>query len=335
MGFRVLKAGFLTTVQDIGRRGYACYGFSPCGCMDQRSLALANLLVGNYIHEAVLECHKEGPTLEFTSNGAFAITGAQVTATLNGEAVEPYRAHVYKTKDVLEIKEFKKGMYAYIAFAGGIKLPLFLGSYSTDLNNHLGGYQGRALQADDMIALSDVYLGERELQVRHLEAEYPSDDEVLTLRVVPWATTDYFTKESYETFYSSEFQIAESSNREEFGLAGHTLEHQGDDKIPMEGTLFGAVQVYPSGMPCVLLADRLAANHRKNIAVVIAADIPKLVQRMPGEKVRFERIAIKDAQRALVENKRSIDAFDEMLYKQSRLSGGIRHTAERIENLLK
>lgn len=335
MGFRVLDAGFLTTVQDIGRRGYACYGFSPSGAMDQRALALANLLVGNSVNEAVLECHKEGPSLEFTSSGAFALTGAKVEATLNGEKIDSYRTYVCQTRDILKIESFQRGMYAYISFAGGIKVPLILGSFSTDLDNHIGGYLGRALAVNDVLASADVYLGQRELQVRHLEEEIPSSEEVLTLRVVPWPQDQYFTEEAYASFYSSEFQITEASGREEYGLAGPAIDHQGPDAIPMEGTLFGAIQVVPTGMPYVLLADRPAANRKKNIAVVIASDIPKLVQRMPGEKVRFQKIQVEEAQRILIDDFILLKDYEEILHRQSRLSGGIRHTAERIENLLK
>lgn len=334
MGFRVVEAGFLTTVQDIGRRGYACYGFSPSGAMDQKALALANLLVGNSVNEAALECHQEGPVLEFTSSGAFAITGAIVEATLNDEPIESYRTYVHQAKDVLKIESFVKGRYAYISFAGGIKVPLFLESYSTDLDNRIGGHLGRALAVNDVLASADVYLGQRELQVRHLEGEVPAADEVLTLRVVPWPQDQYFTEEAYGMFYSSEYQLTEASGREEYGLAGPSIEHQGPETIPMEGTLFGAVQIGSSGIPYVLLADRPAANRRKNIAVVIAADIPKLVQRMPGEKVRFQKIQVEEAQRILIDEFQSLKNNDELLYRQSRLSGGIRHTAERIENLL-
>ena len=75
MGIKFASGGFLTTVQDMGRTGYQESGMSVSGVMDQRSAAIANILVGNDENEAVLEVTLMGPMMEFTEDNIIAVTG--------------------------------------------------------------------------------------------------------------------------------------------------------------------------------------------------------------------------------------------------------------------
>ncbi len=336
MGVRVIEAGTSTTVQDLGRTGYMNFAFPPAGAMDTYSAGLANILVGNYYYDALLECYDRGPSLEFTSTGAFAITGASMKAKLNGNEIRPYSTYTVNPGDVLTMESAQDGVYTYLAFAGGLEIPKYLGSRSTSLESGIGGFKGRALNKDDVLAFNDVYLGRKELEARELEIRHIPSDEVLGLRVMSWPEAeDNFSEKGLDAFYSQTYSVGEGSGRTNYKLSGGAIEFKDKKEGFVEGTVFGLVQVSPSGLPVINLADRPTCNEEKSIAVLATVDVPLLVQRRPGQKVKFSQISIEKAQRLLLKRHNEFVGLEDKLYRQSRLSGGVRHTAERIESLLK
>ena len=152
MGIRVLSGGLFTTVQDLGRVGWQQFGFAQSGAMDARALQTANILVGNARGEAGLEIALMGPTIEFTAEGAIALTGADLQPLLGGAPMPMYRAVRVAPGDVLSFQYLQSGCRAYLAFAGGLDVPLVMGSRSTQASCALGGFQGRKLAAGDEIA---------------------------------------------------------------------------------------------------------------------------------------------------------------------------------------
>ena len=151
MGFRVLKGGMLTTIQDFGRSGYQSQGFSVGGAMDVRSFKLANLLLDNPENEAALEITLIGPVLEFTSSTIIAITGGDFTPTLNGEPAPMYTALYIRKGDVLKFGSARTGTRCYVAFSGYLKVPMVMGSRCTSLKSGIGGFKGRKLEAGDYV----------------------------------------------------------------------------------------------------------------------------------------------------------------------------------------
>ena len=117
MGIRILKAGLLTTVQDLGRSGYQSQGFGVSGVMDVRSFKIANLLIDNPENEAVLEFTLIGPTLEFTSASIIAITGGDFQPEVNGEPVPMYTALYMNKGDILKFGSARSGSRGYISFS--------------------------------------------------------------------------------------------------------------------------------------------------------------------------------------------------------------------------
>lgn len=333
MGIRITEPGMITTVQDQGRQGYQSSGFTVSGAMDRRAAFLANLLVGNTQREAVLECTMIGPTLEFTNSGVFALTGAEFSAKLNGEPVPRYQAVHYDKKDVLEIGAFSRGMFGYIAFSGGLDVPEVMGSMSTTTKTGIGGYRGRALVKDDVIAFLDVYRGSRELTARVLPEESPSPDEVVEVRVVMGPQDKAFTEDGRITFLSSAYALTNECNRMGYRLDGPKIEHVGAADIISDGIPYGAIQVPNGGTPIVMMADRQTTGGYTKIATVISVDMPKLVQRTYGQKVRFQKVSVEDAQQLYLDELSEYVDIEHMLFRLSRQSGGIRYTAERIETL--
>ena len=131
MSITVLNPGLLTTVQDMGRVGYQQFGVSVSGVMDPRAAAVANILAGNPESEAGLECTMLGPQLRFDADNTIAITGGDLMASLDGQPVPTYRAVAVQAGQTLRFQAPKTGCRAYIAFTGGLDIPLVMGSRST------------------------------------------------------------------------------------------------------------------------------------------------------------------------------------------------------------
>ncbi|WP_373446988.1 biotin-dependent carboxyltransferase family protein [Saccharibacillus sp. O23] len=147
----VLKPGLLTTLQDLGRPGFQQYGVTPGGAMDAYALRAANLMVGNGESEAALEITLAGPTLRFERETLIALTGADLAPSIGGEALPMWRPVRIRAGAVLEFRTAVTGCRAYLAAAGGFGAPEAMGSRSTDLRAGLGGLEGRALRAGDVL----------------------------------------------------------------------------------------------------------------------------------------------------------------------------------------
>ena len=133
MGVKVLNPGILTTVQDLGRVGYQEFGVSVSGAMDPRALKIANILAGNEENEACLECTMMGPMLQFDETNVIAIGGGDLGASIDGKPVQPCSAVKVEAGQTLRFAGPKAGIRAYIAFAGGLDIPVVMGSRSTNM----------------------------------------------------------------------------------------------------------------------------------------------------------------------------------------------------------
>lgn len=293
MKLTVLKPGLMTTLQDEGRNGYQACGFSVSGCMDKCAMKEANGLVNNEIGEAVLEMQYLGGTFRFEGESYFALTGADMESCLNGRAVERYCAMKVHKGDILECRRAVNGRFAYLAVAGGFAVGQVLGSRSTNLKCGIGGFQGRVLQAGDELPMNGetVWLLNEYLK----EAAAPAYEKEICLRVTSGPQEEKFTAKGLMDFYGQPYSVTEQSDRMGYRLEGIPIESKAGVDIISDGIVEGTVQVTPGGMPMILLADRQTTGGYAKIATVIAADLPRLVQCMPGAKIRFEKVSLKEA----------------------------------------
>jgi len=299
MTFTVIDPGIMTTVQDTGRWGYQQYGISPSGCMDTSSAALANLIAGNDPDCALLECMMSGPEINFNDKTSFVITGADFAPLFNGIRIPAYTLIHAKAGDVLRFKGLRNGMFAYIAFSGGIDTVPQLGSRSTHLHSRLGGFDGRQLKRGDVVPVGEpenpsINSKDIKLNIR----PYWSSD--ITLRVIPDRQEGAFTKDGLRTFYAATFLLTSSCDRMGYRLDGPYIEHTGSADIITDGIVFGSVQVPVSGDPIIMMADHQTTGGYTRIANVISCDLPKLAQSAPGTRVKFTSVRVDAAQRELV-----------------------------------
>jgi antagonist of KipI len=291
---RVVDPGPQTTVQDAGRRGQLRYGIPPSGPVDVRSFTLANRLVGNTDGAAALEFTLVGPRLRVEAACVIAVTGAEVPVTVNDAPAPAWRTLPLAPDDVVKIGAARAGVRGYVAFAGGIEVPLALGSRSTYLRGRLGGFEGRALRRDDVLRLGAATPGRRRAAPA---SAIPDWREEAVLRVVLGPQADRFTAEGIAAFLGGAYEVLPQSDRMGARLSGPRIAHARGHDIISDGIALGAVQVPGDGQPIVLLVDRQTTGGYTKIATVCSFDIPRVGQAKPGQRVRFTAVDVAEAQR--------------------------------------
>jgi antagonist of KipI len=297
--------GLLTTVQDLGRIGFGPAGVSPSGAADPIALRLGNLLLGNPPDAAALEMTLLGGTFFFPDGGAIAVTGADFAPTVNGRAIEMWTSHTIAPGTRLKFASTRNYARCYLAMAGGIRVPLFLGSASTHLVSGLGGFEGRALRKGDILQIGEAQkrISERRLSQVALYSLKPRKK----LRATDGPQTDKFPEEVKLSFFRSVFRVSEESNRLGIRLEGAHLLASAAVEIITEGVTWGAVQITPSGQPIILGVEQQTTGGYPKIANVIGADLHRLGQLRPRDEFRFERIPLAVARSLWIEQERLLN----------------------------
>ena len=289
----IVRPGSLTTIQDLGRIGYGQYGVPAAGAMDPWSLQIANLLVGNPRSAAGLEMTMRGAKIRFFVSTVVAITGGQGMYTLNGNKIDSWRCIAIKPGDVLDIGVVMEGCRAYLAIAGGIKVPKVLGSRSTYIPASLGGLEGRALSKGDILK---GYPWQGTYIPRALSKRYvPDYSGICTLRVVAGLDAEMFPEETVRTFYSTTYEVSGQSDRMGCRLEGPVLNTGLKGDRVSDAMVQGGIQVPPNGQPIILSADQTVGGY-PIIAVVASVDFTLVAQLSVTQKVRFEQISLEKAQ---------------------------------------
>jgi len=300
----VVNPGLLSTVQDLGRTGYRAFGMPLAGAMDRYACTMANLLTGNRSDAAVVEMTMRGARLRFSQRAYVAVCGADMQGELNGRKVRNWSAFPVASGDELAFGYAERGCRSYVAFHGGIAVPTVMGSRSTYLRAGLGGFQGRALKAGDVLAVKPAgALPSQpvELPLR-LVPEYAAD---VLLRAMAGPQDDHFSAEGLRTFWNSEYVVTVQNDRMGYRLEGPAMAHgnfaadQGAD-IVSDALCPGAIQVPGSGMPIIMGADCQSTGGYAKIATVIGADLSKVAQMKAGDRVRFVPCSDAEAVAALV-----------------------------------
>ncbi len=295
----IMESGLLTTVQDRGRYGYQRHGVPVSGAMDEFALRMANLMVGNDQNAAALELTVQGPKIEFLADTWIALTGADLSPTIDDQPVPHWQAVEVKEDSVLEFGDIRDGMRAYLAIRGGIDVPIIMGSRSTYVKGKFGGVNGRALLKGDQLATLPVDSGEfvpKRLPKNYTAPVYGGRHR---LRVILGPQHEEFDKKTISNFLRSRYKIDPQSDRMGYMLDGPKIEHVTDADIISDGNPPGAIQIPGDGVPRVLLADRGTTGGYAKIATVITADLGKLAQALPGQVVSFRQVSIEEAQEAL------------------------------------
>lgn len=297
---KILSPGILASLQDTGRQGFGRIGVAPSGAADSYACRAGNLLAGNLENAAALEITLMGFQARFCCETAFVLTGADLQATLNGQPLPLWTVWRAAPGDVLDLPAPANGCRAYLAVGGGFHCPAVMGSRATNIGSGFGGYEGRALQAGDLLQGHDPqdYLHRDGRSLPDALKAVPTSDWVL--RVLPGPQEDQFPAASREQFYETTYTVSGSSDRTGVRLEGPPIAKKdgAPDSILSEGILCGAIQVPGDGKPIILMNETVTGGYRK-IAVVIAADLPLLGQVAPGDTVRFQKTDLAAARKLL------------------------------------
>ncbi|QOV11738.1 biotin-dependent carboxyltransferase family protein [Viridibacillus arvi] len=331
MTVTVVKPGLLTTIQDLGRFGSQKYGVIVSGAMDAYSLRIANILVGNLESEAVLEVSLFGTVLQFNDDHLIALTGGDLTATINNEPAPLWRPFIVKKGDLLKFKRAHKGCRAYVSFAGGIQVPIVMNSKSTYLKAGMGGFEGRALQKQDEINIGPYTKSNKEIHQYAIQLVGPASwsvnyNELIslkqqqTIRVMPGTEWDSFTTESQHCLTNNPYTLSTEADRMGYRFEGPALSLTEKFELLSEAVTFGTVQIPPSGKPIILMADRQTTGGYPKMVQVITADLASLAQLQTGAKIRFKLVTLEEAQQSLIAKEQKIKTIATAIRCSAKLS---------------
>lgn len=321
----ILSPGLLSTVQDLGRTGLRHLGVGTAGAGDRDALRIANRLIGNAEGAAAIEVTLTGPTLRFRHEHVVAVCGAEFDIDCGGERIPAWRPVRMRPGAVLRIGRTRRGARACIAVAGGIDVPVVLGSRSTDLRGGFGGFEGRALAAGDRLRVgTPAPVAQRLLATRHPERECavanwwvePTDDlrgELALLHVLDGAHARGLDRHSIRAAWENEWTVGPSSDRMGVRFEGPPLHFDSPLELVSEAIVPGTVQLPPDGRPIVLGVDAQTTGGYPRIAHVIASDLCRLMQLRPGERVRSVRVTREAADAARATRRLSLARLGEAI----------------------
>lgn len=297
----VLEAGLYSTLQDLGRSGWGHLGVSTAGAADAFSLRVANRLVGNQDGAATLEMTARGPRLRFEKAAGIALTGADVEANLDGTPLPMYQTIQVSAGSTLNLGRIHPGLRCYLAVAGGLDLPRILGSASTDSLSGLG--------PSPLAAGMQLPMGTppgRTAEGAYLRSP-PHFGTAAEVRLLPGPQEDWFTPDSRLKLLESDYRVLPQSDRTGVRLEGAALKRDRRTELPSMGMVTGAIQVPGSGQPIVLLPNHGITGGYPVIGNVISADLGKLAQLTPGDRLRFSLVTRDTALAALREQEERLD----------------------------
>jgi biotin-dependent carboxylase-like uncharacterized protein len=277
----------LIQLQDGGRFGVRHLGVTQGGAADWLSMSWANWLLGNALDAAVIEITLGGFGVLIQQDGCLALAGADLAATLDGEALQPWQSFAVRAGQRLRFSHPQQGMRAYLAAPGGFACTPTLGSCSTVSREGLGGLlgDGQGLAVGDVLVWSGVGCEPRQLRnerIPDLSLKQPLD-------LVLGAQIGDFSGQALFDLFNRPWQLDSRADRMGIRLLGSVLEYQGAALIS-EGIPLGAIQVPPDGQPIVLLNDRQTIGGYPRVGALTPEALARLAQAQPGEGLRFRPV---------------------------------------------
>ena len=295
--FEVIRPGVNTTYQDFGRKNLYHIGVPFSGAMDNRNYLISNKLVNNKINSAVIEFAYQGPMLKFNGESTtFAITGDvnfNIKRKKNSilEKGNSYQTYNLKSGDEIDILSTNRSVYGYLAIAGNIDVNLFGNSCSTNTKAKIGSNNGEKIKKGDKIFFSN---SDGKTQIKKLNY---INTKIEQIRVIRGTNYNYFSKESKNIFFKNEFNVTKLTDRMGMRLEGNKIKNIVDTNIKSEGLIKGTIQIPADGNPIIMLSDHGTIGGYPKIGVVISADYDKLVQIVPGSKIKFKEVSLSDAEK--------------------------------------
>ena len=269
----IIHPGLMTSIQDLGRRGFAYYAIPNAGVMDPNAAKIALLLLHKNENSPLIECTSVAPQILFHGATRIVLTGADFNWTINGQSVPVNQIIQTQEGDLLKGQTAKDKLRGYIAFSGQLILEKTYQSYSTYTNAQMGGYKGRLLKKGDMIEWIDEAPNER----------------IISIKKGP--EFNLLTDQAKFELASSVFLIGSDSNRMGVRLQGKKLESSSYQLENSSPVLPGFVQLPPNGLPIVVLQDGQTTGGYPRIAYLQTEELSKFNEIPIGGKLKFTFIS--------------------------------------------
>ncbi len=295
-----IKPGLQTFVVDQGRTGYQSWGIPVGGAVDRTSASLANWLVGNPLAEPVLEITLIGPTIEIEGSGQIALTGADLSPSIDGQTIPMFETIHVTSGMKLSFGSPKSGCRSYLAVGGLWQIKPWLSSYSALAYDSSGITKSSVIKKNSVVSI-DAHSSIAPKRIS--KNQRPDFSKPLTVRVLPGPEFGSFSKDFQQQFLNQSFKLSPLSNRMGCRLIPE-LKNLAEPEMISAGVIPGTIQITSSGQPIILLADAQTIGGYPRIVNVITADVDALGQLKPGDEVRFVLVGLPEAQLALTEKQK-------------------------------
>ena len=304
MSINVLKPGFQSTIQDLGRNGFSHYGISKSGAADDLSIRLGNLIVGNNENAASIEMTLVGGEFKFDIDSTIVLTGSKFAAMIDNKSIPFNEIVKISANQTLSIGQTMEGARCYLAVKGGIDVTNVFSSKTTHLTSKMGGIDGRALIKDDQLMIGKSMTGVAPIVYNNI-----LDINMSKLLIIKGIQENYISKLTWKNFLNQEYKVSNLSSRMGIRLEGESLNLENNNEIITEGVPLGAIQLPRSGNPIISFVEHQTTGGYPKIANVISSEMHKVGQLKPGDKFKFELISLDEAEKLHFERE---NFFDEM-----------------------
>ncbi len=282
--FKFNRTGLQTSIQDMGRTGYQHYGVPVGGAMDKSAAKVANRLVGNDPGSPVLEMTLTGPEIEILGDCQIALTGADISASINNVKLPVYETITVKSGSVLSFGRLQSGCRAYLAIGGLWQVKHWLGSSSFSTHRTLNSDLVSIIHKNSaFIVNTHSFISKR----KHPEALIPKFSNSIAVTVLPGPEFDTFSAAAINYFFNRKHRITKDANRMGYRMDTTIPDLKPEREVISSGVLPGTIQVTNSGQAVVLMADAQTTGGYLRLGNVITPDIDRLAQLKPGDEVRF------------------------------------------------
>ena len=278
----VVKSGFFSTIQDLGRYGFGHLGVPVSGAMDQSSAKLANEIIGNHIDAAVIEMTLIGGVFKFSCNTHIAITGADMLPKLNNVSVSAYKPIQINKGDIVSFSALTHGYRTYLAVLGGLKTEEVLNSRSFFEPVTVKGL----LKNGDTLPIDEKNLVFKDGYSKIKNQCFDSS----VFQVFPGPEFNSLSHKQQELLFGSEFTISNLNNRMGYQLS--ELIENNINPIITSAVLPGTVQLTPGGRLIVLMRDAQTTGGYPRVLQLSDKAINLLAQKKTADKIRFSLIEI-------------------------------------------
>ena len=292
--FEIIRAGINTTFQDEGRNNLYHIGIPFSGAMDKRNYLLSNSLLGNKTDKPVIEFAYQGPLIKYKGDKInFVITGDVIFKIIKKESEiqgNCYENYIIEDGDQIDVISTNKSVYGYLAISGEFNLKFQWGSCSVNTKANIGSNNGKKLGDNQKIDILNINSNQVKKKLNYINTR------IERIRVIKGTNFNYFSDEGKKIFFDKEFTVSKLSDRMGMRLEGQKIENVVDTNIRSEGLIKGVIQIPADGNPIIMLSDHGTIGGYPKIGVVISADYDKLVQLLPGSKIKFHEIELSNAE---------------------------------------